>query len=192
MFGGLDDAQWATQSLCSEWTVRDVAGHLITPMCVSTPRFALGAVTSGGFSRYSVKVARRLAARPAAELVRTRHDQADQRFTPPGLGPLAPLTDITVHTRDAARPLGLDTTAPLPVWTAVLDFLTSDQVRPIFVPRGRLTGLHFRATDQPWESGQGPEVEGPSEALAMAVVGRSVALADLSGDGVPVLAARSG
>jgi hypothetical protein len=35
-------------------------------------------------------------------------------------------------------------------------------------------------------------VEGPSEALAMAVVGRSVALADLSGDGVPVLAARSG
>jgi hypothetical protein len=31
MFDSLDDAQWTTQSLCSEWNVREVAGHLVGP-----------------------------------------------------------------------------------------------------------------------------------------------------------------
>lgn len=39
MFAGLSDDQWAARSLCAEWTVRDVAGHLIGPFCVSVPRF---------------------------------------------------------------------------------------------------------------------------------------------------------
>ena len=37
-------------------------------------------------------------------------------FAPPGTGPLAPLTDLAVHTRDVARPLGLDTTAAPAAW----------------------------------------------------------------------------
>ena len=36
----------------------------------------------------------------------------------------------------------------------------------------------------------GPEVRGPGEAILMALNGRGAALADLTGDGVPVLAGR--
>jgi hypothetical protein len=64
MFAGLSDDQWGARSLCAEWTVRDVAGHLIGPFCVSVPRFLLGSLVSGGPSRHSVKESRRLGRRP--------------------------------------------------------------------------------------------------------------------------------
>ena len=51
-------------------------------------------------------------------------------------------------------------------------------------------GLRLRATDLDWSAGDGPEVAGPGEALALAMTGRGVALADLSGEGVAVLEAR--
>lgn len=64
MFAALSDGQLATPSLCAEWTVRDVAGHLIGPFCVSVPRFMLGSLLSGGPSRYSVKRSRQLGGLP--------------------------------------------------------------------------------------------------------------------------------
>ncbi len=91
--------------------MRDVAAHLIGPFCVSIPRFLAGSLVSGGPVRYSVKESRRLGRRPTAEIVTILREHADDRFVPPGTGPLAPLTDLAVHTRDVARPLGLDTTA---------------------------------------------------------------------------------
>jgi uncharacterized protein (TIGR03083 family) len=36
---GLAPEQWATQSLCSEWNVRDVVAHLVVPRKTSMPRF---------------------------------------------------------------------------------------------------------------------------------------------------------
>ena len=61
------------------------------------------------------------------------------------------------------------------------------------MPRGRADGLRFRATDQDWERGDGPEITaGPSEALALAIGGRAVALGDLDGPGLPVLRSRIG
>jgi uncharacterized protein (TIGR03083 family) len=190
MFAGLSDEQWAAQSLCPAWTVRQLAGHLIGPFCISVPRFALGALTSGGFHRYSVRGARQLARKPTAEIVAILRANADRQFAPPGTGPLAPLTDLAVHTRDAARPLGLETTASPAAWRGALDFLTSPKARLGFVPRGRLPGFRLSATDQDWSSGAGPEISGPSEALAMAAAGRAVALADLQGDGLPLLRTR--
>ena len=47
MFDGFRDEQWAAQSLCAEWTVRDVAAHLIGPFRISVPRFLAGALLSG-------------------------------------------------------------------------------------------------------------------------------------------------
>jgi hypothetical protein len=86
--------------------------------------------------------------------------------------------------------LGVDVTAPVDDWRIVLDFPTSRPARRGFVPPDRLSTLHLRATDQDWRSGGGTEITGPSEAPAMAISGRPVALADLDGDGVPVLRAR--
>lgn len=191
MLSSLDEAQLATPSLCGDWTVRDLAGHLVVPFSVGLPGLMLGMVKAGGrFDVFNSRAARELGRKPVPELVETLRRNAASRFTPPGHPPAAPLTDIAVHTRDVARPLGLDVTAPPEVWRHVLDFLVTKRAHPAFVPRGRLNGLTLRATDQEWEHGDGPEVSGPSEALALAVLGRTVALDDVTGDGVATLRGR--
>ena len=193
MFSGLDEGQWNHTTLCPAWTVRQLAGHLILPFSYSTPRLMLGVIASGGsFDKFSVKASRRIAEQPTATIVEVLRANEDNRFTPPGLGPGAPLSDTAVHMRDAARPLGLATTPPPSTWRVVLDFLMTPAAKRAFVPRNRLPGLSFRATDQEWSAGSGDEVSGPSEALAMAMAGRSAALADLSGPGVAVLQGRLG
>jgi len=144
MFGRLDEEQWAAQSLCTEWTVREVAAHLIGPFCISVPRFLAGAVLSGGLHTYSVKATRRLAQRPVPEIIAILRANAERTFVPPGTGPAAPLTDLAVHTRDVARPLGLPTTASPGAWRVVLDFLFSARAARGFVRRGRLGGLRLR------------------------------------------------
>ena len=70
-------------------------------------------------------------------------------------------------------------------WRLVLDWLPSGV--PGLVPERRLTGLRLVAADQEWSSGSGESITGPSEALAMAAAGRTVALDDLVGPGVDVL-----
>lgn len=190
MFESLSDAQWQVRSLCPEWTVRDLAGHLIGPFCTSTWGFLLGAALHGGLHRHSVRMSRELGRRPTAEIVSILRENAGRPWAPPGTGPLAPLTDLAVHIRDAARPLGLGTTAAPAAWQAVLGFLTSPRATRGFVRRGRLDGLRLQASDLDWAWGDGAEVSGPAEALAMAAAGRAVALTGLSGDGTQVLAGR--
>ncbi|MDR2986182.1 MAG: maleylpyruvate isomerase family mycothiol-dependent enzyme [Nocardiopsaceae bacterium] len=190
MFASLSDEQWQVRSLCSEWTVRDVAGHLIGPFCGSVLKFVIGGIREGSFHRYSTRMSRQLAKRPTAELVAILRANADSRYAPPGTGPPAALTDLAVHTRDVARPLGLSTTASADAWRQVLEFLTSPRAARGFTRRGSVAGLRLTAADQEWSHGDGPEVRGPSEALALAIAGRETALADLSGDGLPTLTAR--
>jgi hypothetical protein len=99
-------------------------------------------------------------------------------------------TDHCIHLRDCARPLGLETDVALEDWRAVLDWLPTKQASLGVIPAGRLDGLALRATDQDWSWGEGAEVSGPSEALAMALSGRSVAMTDLDGPGVATLRER--
>jgi hypothetical protein len=54
----------------------------------------------------------------------------------------------------------------------------------------RLRGLRLGATDVDWSTGDGLAVEGPGEALLMAMAGRPAALPALSGPGTPILAER--
>jgi len=98
------------------------------------------------------------------------------------------MADGCVHLRDCARPLGLRDDVSLDDWRMVLDWLPSGV--PGLVPRRRLEGIRLVATDQEWSWGAGHEVTGPSEALAMAVNGRTVALNDLHGSGVDLLRQR--
>ena len=88
----------------------------------------------------------------------------------PGVGPMGQLADACVHLRDCARPLGLPDDVDLDDWRMLLDWLPPRV--PGLVPRRRLAGLRLVATDQEWSWGEGPEVRGPSEAVAMAAVGR--------------------
>jgi len=111
--------------------------------------------------------------------------EADNHGKAPGVGPMGQMTDGCVHLRDCARPLGLPDDVSADDWRMVLDWLPTGV--PGLVPKRRLERLSLRATDQDWSWGNGDEVVGPSEALAMAVSGRAVALDDLSGSGVELL-----
>jgi hypothetical protein len=166
--------------------VREVLGHLVMPMAGGLGGFLLKVVRAGGsVNRASEETARELARRPVSELTALLRDKADEHGKAPGVGPMGQMTDGCVHLRDCARPLGLPEDVSTDDWRMVLDWLPTGV--PGLVPKRRLDGLSLRATDQEWSWGNGDEITGPSEALAMAVSGRAVALDDLSGSGVDLL-----
>jgi uncharacterized protein (TIGR03083 family) len=188
-FDGLDQDQLQARSLCDAWTVREVLGHLVMPLTGSVGGFLLQVVRArGSINRASEAVASELSRRPVNELTALLRDKADLHGKAPGVGPMGQMTDGCVHLRDCARPLGLPDDVSTDDWRMVLDWLPSGV--PGLVPKRRLEGLRLEATDQEWSWGAGDEITGPSEALAMAVSGRTVALNDLSGPGVDLLRQR--
>jgi len=190
-FDGLTEEQLATQSLCDAWTVRQVLAHLAMPLSIGFGRLVARIVRArGSVDRASEAIAAELSERPVRDLTAALRDHAGRRVPAPGVGPMGQMTDGCVHLRDYARPLGLTDDVGLDDWRMVLDWLPTRQASLGLVPRGRLDGLALRATDQDWRWGSGQEVTGPSEAMAMAVGGRRVALDDLSGPGVETLRAR--
>jgi uncharacterized protein (TIGR03083 family) len=186
----LTPEQLSTPSLCGEWTVKDVAGHLLMPLI--TPMRAVIAQTARSrfdFNKASVVLSKQVARRPAAEIAAGLREHAHHPFTPPGSGYEAPLNDTIVHQQDMRRPLGLGTdVAPQPL-TVCLSFLASGKAKGI-VPKGRVAGLRFEATDVDWSLGDGPLVRGPGEAVLLAIAGRLVAFDDIEGPGVSVLRGR--
>jgi uncharacterized protein (TIGR03083 family) len=190
-FDGLDEDQLRARSLCDAWTVREVLGHLVMPLTGSIGGFLLQVVRArGSVNRASEAVATDLSRRPVSELTALLRDGADLHGRAPGVGPMGQMADGCVHLRDCARPLGLPDDVGVDDWRMVLDWLPSGV--PGLVPKRRLEGLSLVATDQDWSWGAGQEVRGPSEALALAVCGRTVALADLAGPGVGLLQQRLG
>jgi len=186
---GPDD--WEAPSLCRGWTVHVVAAHLNAPWSVSLPSMGLAIARSFSIDRGFDRVARDLAARldPAACIAGLRA-HADSRFTPPGAGPEAPLTDLLVHGGDILRPLGRAVDSAAASRATALRWLASGRANG-FVPRGRVVGLALEATDVECAAGSGPEsVRGPALALSGALCGRSAWLEDLSGDGSTTLSSR--
>jgi len=192
LLDGLTDEQWETPSLCDGWSVREVVAHLLMPFSVSLPRMALMLARSGfDLDKTSDRFARR-EQRTNAELAAALRANAEHRFTPPGLGPEAPLTDIVVHTQDISRPLGIPTPIPAEHAHVVLDFLVSPKAVRGFVPAGLTEGLTFTSVDTGWLHGSGSEVTGSATDLMLAIAGRRGAIDALSGNGVEVLRSRLG
>ena len=190
----LDEAQGATPSLCSRWTVREVAAHLVMPFRLSRPQLLLRMARYGGnFHRLSEDFAREAGREPLDSLADDLRANAASRFTPPTLGPEAPLTDVVVHTLDMRVPLGAGTGGIAPeALDTVVAFLLTPKAGRGFVPKGRTAGLSFRSTDTSSSGGEGPEVRGPAASLALAVTGRLAGFEDLEGDGVAELRRRVG
>lgn len=145
----LTDDQLVVQSLCGDWLVRDVIGHLVVPLEISLPRFGIAMIAArGSFDRANTTLARQQAKRPIAELAATLRAKASNRFTPPGYGLEAPLNDLVVHSLDICRPLGIERTIPDDALLTCLTFLSTTKS---FVPKGAIDGLHLVATDLDWE-----------------------------------------
>jgi uncharacterized protein (TIGR03083 family) len=186
---GLSDEQWAAQSLCSAWTVKDVAVHLLPTTGKGVSEFLLAVLRArGNLHRASEAiVAKYAAAMTPDEIVVALRDNAADRFEPPGVGATGPYTDVLVHRLDIAVPLGIELDRPPEPWRTSLDFLVSKRGRRGFVPR-RLPELTYRASDLDWSSGTGAEVTGPAAALGLTFCGRSAWLDRLSGPGKESLA----
>jgi uncharacterized protein (TIGR03083 family) len=185
----LTPEQWAAPSLCGEWSVKEVAVHVMVGPTGSIPGFLTAMVKARGrFAVANQVMVDRRSGRPTSEVVADLRDRASSRFTPPGMGWRAPLTDLLVHRLDMLVPLGLDHGRPLDPWSEALSFLRTKQGRRGFL-EADLPDLTYVATDVGWSEGSGPRVEGPAEALALAMTRRTPRLAELAGPGSEVLAA---
>ncbi|MBY3988813.1 maleylpyruvate isomerase family mycothiol-dependent enzyme [Rhodococcus fascians] len=179
--------QWDTPSLCAACTVRDVAAHLVVPLIVPLWQFGLAMVrTRGNFDRANQMMTQRTKRKHGDELPALLTAHADKKFTPPGHGPLAPLSDVIVHGLDVCRPLGTEHHVPEHRMTTMLDFLVPESGAAPF--KGPELRLQWRATDMDWSRGEGPVVEGSAGTLALVLTGRSIALADITGPGAAQLA----
>ncbi len=186
---GLTDEQWATQSLCADWTVRDVLGHMIATAKITPASFFAGLAGAGfRFNALSAKnIAREATAAPADGLAEFRRHLGDTT-SPPGPAE-AMLGEAVIHSEDIRRPLGMKREYPVEAVIRVADFFKGSNL--LIGAKRRIAGLGLVATDAEWSTGTGPEVSGPLLSLVMAMTGRSAALADLSGDGVAILRSRS-
>jgi len=186
----LSPAQLDVPSLCGDWTVKQVAGHLLAAIDVP-PVALLPLILRSRLSlhRANARLAVLTAARPAGAIAAGLRANAENPVKPPIVGHPGQLTDLQVHGQDIRRPLGLPHGLRLDRLRISLDFLTGGHAVG-FAPKRRLAGLHFEATDLDWSWGSGPALRGPAEALMMAMTGRAVALGELDGPGGPILGNR--
>jgi uncharacterized protein (TIGR03083 family) len=182
----LRPGQWRTPTLCTGWTVRELAGHLGYGPRARPGDVLVQAIRAGGsFDRMVDATARRESAKPTGELVAGLRAVVESQRLAPGQTVRNALLDILVHAQDLAIPLSLD--HPMPREAARI---AADDVwrhRFPFHARRRLRGLHLSATDIPWTVGAGAKVEGPMLALLLLLTGRYAALDRLSGPGLPHL-----
>jgi uncharacterized protein (TIGR03083 family) len=185
---GLPDERWSTPSLCDEWTVLQVLGHM-TATAKMTPGRFFGQIIGSGFrfDHMLDKAARaETSGGPAVTLAEFRAHATDTTSPP---GPKETwIGEAILHSEDIRRPLGITRRYDPAAVTRVADFYKKSNA--VIGARKRIDGLRLRATDADWSTGDGPEVAGPILSLAMAMTGRAVALDDLTGEGVGQLRSR--
>lgn len=184
----LSDEQWDAPTLCEGWRVRDIVAHIASGANLSKGKAFLGVVGAGfNVNKFIDRDARKLGTRPREDLTTWFRDSIGSTGLPPGVKPPGMLTDVVVHRSDIMRPLGLPHDMDLEVAPIVLDFLKDQK---FFKAPTLRADLRLRATDCDWAVGEGAEVRGPGEALALVLSGRKDTLDELEGDGVATLRQR--
>ncbi|HEX5523959.1 MAG TPA: maleylpyruvate isomerase family mycothiol-dependent enzyme, partial [Pedococcus sp.] len=171
------------------WTVRDVVAHM-TATASLNPRTFLVRFASTGFNFQKFvngEIRKHLGPDSGATLAAFRAVQ-HSTSAPPGPKP-SWLGEVVVHSEDIRRPLGISHTYDPAAVRQVADFYKGSNT--LIGTKNRIAGLTLKATDQDWNHGQGPVVEGPLLSLLMAMTGRSAHITDLAGDGVETLRSRT-
>jgi uncharacterized protein (TIGR03083 family) len=188
----LTPEQWDAPSLCEQWKVRDVVGHLVFGAEKMSFAKVAGAMVKNGFNldKMLANGAIEVGKQPTQDLVKRLRENAASQVEPPFTKPLDVLSDTVIHTQDIRRPLAKQRAIPPERLREVLDRMKVTRGWGIGVKK-RTAGVKLVATDFDWTHGEGPEVRGTGEALLMALSGRTAALDDLSGDGVATLRSRA-
>jgi uncharacterized protein (TIGR03083 family) len=184
----LTDQQWATPSLCTGFTVRQVLAHLTAGASLNPARWLAGVIRCQfDFDKMvAMRLAEQLGATPAETLARFRHVVSSTVKAP--VPTEAVLGEAIVHGEDIRRPLGIHHDYPVTTLTQLACYYQgSDMVVPA---KRRIAGLRLQASDGPFATGSGPLVSGRTLALIMAMTGRVTYCDELDGDGAAALRAR--
>ncbi|MFC4950977.1 maleylpyruvate isomerase family mycothiol-dependent enzyme [Pseudonocardia sp. GCM10023141] len=186
----LTPAQWEAPTLCTRWRVRDMVAHMFSYEELGTggliARFIRSGLNPGRANAIGVAA---YAHHGTDDLLALVEDHLRPRGLTAGFGGRIALTDGLIHHQDIRRSLGLPRDIPADRMLCTLQFA---RTAPPIGARKRIRGLTLIATDLDWTTGTGPAVEGPAEALLMAIAGRHGTVDDLSGPGQQTLAERIG
>lgn len=178
--------QWETPSLADEWSVHDVAAHLVDN-ALTTPWGLLRAMAKArfDFDRQNANgVAAARGATPAETLDRLRA-VADRRTGPPTrLAALkSRLVEEIAHGEDIRGALGIRRDYPPAAVVAAIRYQarTPDGMGGAASLAKQVTLV---ADDADLRLGTGPEISGSALALLMLVTGRHHALDELTGPGL--------
>lgn len=171
---GLPDEAWHAPTTCGSWTVQELVAHLTVPLTIR-PVELLPAIVRGRGSVDRAIAAMTLdrASTPAADLLRLLREKAHRKVAPPGLGPVAPLTDCVVHGIELRRATGVHRAVAPARLRAALDFVTSRR-SVAFGSGKRARGRRLEATDLDWSFGPvgAPTTRRRADDLLLAVTGR--------------------
>lgn len=186
----VDESRWDTPSLCPGWSVRDVTAHQISTAKTTRLGFVRGMITARfDFDRDNQNGVERERG-TAAQMLAAFRAVADATATPPA--PLdTRLVEAIVHGEDIRRPLGA--IGDYPLWAVIRALrLQARTSTAMGGAKQHLTGLRLVADDSDLVLGDGAEVTGHTLALLLAVSGRTIALAELTGSGLAELSSRVG
>lgn len=186
-------AEWATPSLCGEWTVQDVAAHLAWAPVLNPLRLMVPLAKSGfRINKASAEMTKIWALRGPAEIIAQLRSNAASGAKPPGVPEIAALVDAVIHAIDIRRPLTSSRAVPAEAFAEVAGF-SIDAKWPMTISVGgsarkRLTGVQLVAEDYDWSYGEGPQVRAAGETVLRILNGRRVARDELTGEGADQLA----
>ena len=172
--------QWAVPSLCPGWDVHDVLAHLID----SAKTTKLGFVRRLIAARFdfdqdnAVGISRERKAAPEATL--EAFGKVVSLTSSPPANLATRLVEAYVHGEDIRRVLGMQGNYPPKHVLAALEYQLRTSTK---MGGGKETaeGWKLVATDADFETGEGPEIQGRSISLLMAVSGRPIAAEELTG-----------
>ncbi|GAB2931839.1 maleylpyruvate isomerase family mycothiol-dependent enzyme [Micromonospora polyrhachis] len=181
----LTNEQWATPSLCTGLSVREVLAHLTAGASLNNVRWLAGVIRCRfDFDKQvAMRLAEQLGTTPTETLARFRRSVTST--TKPPLPTVAMLGESIVHGEDIRQPLGIRRDYPIEIITMVAEYYQGSDL--VVLAKGRIGGLRLVATDGPFTSGSGPLVSGTTLALVMAMTGRTRYCDELDGDGVATL-----
>jgi uncharacterized protein (TIGR03083 family) len=175
----LDDRQWRIQSLCSAWTVENVAAHLAWAPVAGPAEMAVAAARSGlRMNKLIADSALRWTARGRTATLQQLRSNAQSNARPMGLPPIAALADAVVHGLDVRVPLGVPRDVAPEAFALLADWaVTSHWPKTIPIggsARRRLRGRRLVAVDVGWSWGAGDELRGTADQILLRLFGREV------------------
>ncbi len=175
----LTEDQWRTPSLCSAWTVENVAAHLAWAPVAGSLEMGPAALRAGfRTNRLIADSAVRWTARGRPAIFDQLRRNVESDAKPLGMPPVAALTDAVVHGLDVRVPLGLHRDVDPEAFRLIADWTVTSRW-PMTVPVGgnvrkRLRGTRLVAIDADWAWGEGAEVREPADMILLRLLGRDL------------------